>query len=67
MFQACPISGDSIGGSMGNGETVVYKGKSVQLCCSGCVKKFGKDPDKYLAKAEAEAKGASAHEGHHTM
>lgn len=63
----CPISGDKIGGGMGKGETVIYKGKAVALCCPGCIKDFGKDPAKYLAKAEAEAKGSAAHEGHHTM
>jgi len=46
----CPISGDKIGG-MGDGPTVVYKGKSVKLCCGSCVATFGKDPAKYLALA----------------
>ena len=59
----CPVSGEKIGGGMGKGETVVYKGKAVALCCPGCVKDFGKDPAKYLAKAEAEAKGGAAPEG----
>jgi len=52
----CPVSGDEVGGSMGPGKTVIYKGQAVQLCCPTCLKTFAKDPDKYLAKAEASAK-----------
>ena len=63
----CPVSGDEIGGKMGPGKTVIYKGQAVELCCPMCLKKFAKDPAKYLAKAEAEAKGGAAHEGHHAM
>ena len=66
----CPVSGDEIGG-MGPGKTVIYQGKAVQLCCGSCLKKFAKDPAKYLASAEAEAKPSKTspatgekHEGH---
>ena len=48
----CPVSGEAIGGDMGPGRTVVYKGKAVHLCCGSCVKTFAKDPAKYLALAE---------------
>ncbi len=48
----CPVSGDSLG-SMGAPVHVVYKGRLVGLCCSGCPSAFGKDPDALLAKAEA--------------
>lgn len=48
----CPVSGDSLG-SMGAPVQVVYKGKLVGLCCSGCPGNFGKDPDAFLTKAEA--------------
>jgi len=50
----CPVSGDSLG-SMGAPIQIVYKGKLVGLCCGGCPKTFAKDPDAYLAKAEASA------------
>jgi YHS domain-containing protein len=56
----CPVSGDEVGGSMGPGRTVIYKGQAVQLCCGSCVKKFAKDPDKYLAMVEPAAKPAKA-------
>jgi hypothetical protein len=52
----CPVSHEAIGGEMGPGKTVVYKGKAVTLCCGGCVKKFAKDPAKFLAEAEGAAK-----------
>jgi YHS domain-containing protein len=54
----CPVSGDKIG-EMGPGKVVVYKGKAITLCCGSCVKKFGKDPAKFLAAAEASSKSAS--------
>ncbi len=49
----CPVSGEEIG-SMGDGPSVVYKGKAVKLCCKGCLKTFAKDPAKYLAIAEGK-------------
>lgn len=56
----CPVSGEKIGGSMGEGRTVLYKGKAVQLCCGSCVKAFAKDPEKYLKAAEASVAPDSA-------
>jgi len=56
----CPVSGDEVGGSMGPGKTVIYKGQAIQLCCGSCVKKFAKDPDKYLAMVQPVAKPAKA-------
>lgn len=52
----CPVSHEDVG-SMGGGRTVLYKGQAVKLCCGGCVKKFGKNPDKFVAElAKADAK-----------
>jgi hypothetical protein len=59
----CPVSDEAIGG-MGPGKTVIYQGKAVQLCCGSCVKKFAKDPAKYLAAAESSAKPTEKKEGH---
>jgi hypothetical protein len=47
--KVCPVSGQALG-SMGDPIKVVVKGQTVFLCCSGCVEKIQKDPDKYLAK-----------------
>jgi hypothetical protein len=49
----CPTDGEKIG-SMGPGVPVIYKGRSVLLCCANCPKEFAADPDKYLAVALAD-------------
>lgn len=49
----CLISGEAVG-SMGEGQTVEYKGKLYHFCCSDCVKTFNKDPDKYVKALEAD-------------
>jgi hypothetical protein len=49
----CLISGEAIG-SMGEGETVEYKGKVYHFCCSDCVATFKKDSDKYVMAFEAD-------------
>ena len=47
----CPVSGEELG-SMGDAVTVTHAGRTVQLCCKSCVKKFKADPEKYLAKLD---------------
>lgn len=49
----CPTDGEKLG-SMGKPISVIYKGELVELCCAGCPKEFGNDPDKYLAIAKAD-------------
>jgi hypothetical protein len=75
----CVVSGDALeGGDMGGPVDYIHKetGKPdrlVRFCCSGCIKKFKKDPAKYLAKLDAAAakaepaapaKPADAHSAH---
>jgi hypothetical protein len=36
--------------------TVVYKGKTYYVCCSGCRDEFKADPEKYIKEAELKAK-----------
>lgn len=75
----CVISGDKLeAGDMGPPINYVYKeeGKPdrlVRFCCKGCIKKFKKDPAKYLKEiddaAAAKAAGkspapAAAHADH---
>lgn len=57
----CPVGGDTVDGAT----TYEYQGKVYNFCCPMCIDAFKKNPEKYAAKAEAEA-GAdhSAHEGH---
>ena len=64
----CVVSGEPIeNNDMGGPYDYVHKeeGKPdrlVRFCCEGCVKRFKKDPAKYLAKIDAAAKGEPAGE-----
>ena len=40
--------------SMGKSVTIVHKGQDVKFCCKAGIKKFTKDPKKYLVKLAAE-------------
>jgi YHS domain-containing protein len=51
---ACPVSGEDLGGEMGEPVKVTYKGRTVKLCCNMCKPKFEKEPAKYLAKLPGE-------------
>ncbi|OGX11808.1 MAG: hypothetical protein A2351_07210 [Omnitrophica bacterium RIFOXYB12_FULL_50_7] len=46
----CPISGEPVSGT----SFVEYQGKRYGLCCSGCDKMFLAEPEKYLAKMNAQ-------------
>lgn len=65
-LDTCVVSGEKLG-EMGDPYDYVYKeaGKPdrlVRLCCEHCVKKFKKDPAKYLKTIdEAAAAKAAAH------
>ena len=48
-FDYCVVM-DSKLGSMGDPVTKVYNGQEVKFCCAPCIKKFDKNPEKYLAK-----------------
>jgi YHS domain-containing protein len=45
----CIVSGEKLG-EMGNPVTIEYQGRQIGFCCESCVKKFRKDPSKYLSK-----------------
>jgi YHS domain-containing protein len=45
----CPVSGEVLG-LMGNPFKVSAEGKTVFLCCEGCLQQFKENPEKYLAK-----------------
>ena len=63
----CVVSGDKLG-SMGKPVTVQHEGRTIPLCCQGCVKPFKADPAKFAAKYDAlvaEKKSADQkHDGH---
>ncbi|NWF88575.1 MAG: YHS domain-containing protein [Ignavibacteriaceae bacterium] len=48
----CPVSGEEIDPEI----TAVYKGKTYALCCKSCLKKFNKDPEKYVSKLSEDGK-----------
>lgn len=54
-LKKCVVSGEELG-SMG--EPVAYKwgDVEVQFCCSDCVEKFEKEPEKFLAMVRAAGK-----------
>lgn len=49
---ACPVSGDKIGGDMGEPVNFVYKNRLIRFCCPGCKKDFLADPAKFIAKID---------------
>ncbi len=48
----CPVSGEDIE----DGVTTTYNGKTYALCCKSCLKKFTKDPEKYISKLNEDGK-----------
>lgn len=59
----CVVAGGKLG-SMGKPVTYVYKragqpDRTVMFCCKGCIRKFEKEPAKYLAKLDAATAAAT--------
>jgi len=44
----CPV----MGGEIDKSQYVDYKGKRIYVCCSGCLEKLKKNPEKYIKKLE---------------
>lgn len=61
----CKVSGEELG-SMGGPLKVSRGGKSILICCGGCVKAIKADPDKYFAARAASpaTKGEHDHQAH---
>ena len=49
----CPVTGEKLG-SMGPPIPVTVEGKTIQVCCDGCVAAVEKNPEKYLKVVEDE-------------
>ncbi|MDP3850771.1 MAG: hypothetical protein Q8Q59_09725 [Luteolibacter sp.] len=45
----CIVSDEKLG-EMGKPYVFVHDGQEIKLCCKSCLKKFNKEPDKYLKK-----------------
>ena len=52
----CVVTGESLGGDtkpieiVYKGKNASYKGKTVKVCCGGCVTKVKANPDKFFSK-----------------
>jgi len=53
LLKTCPVSGEKLGGDMGEPYFMVYQGQQVKFCCPMCKKDFDKDPAKFIAKIRA--------------
>ena len=54
-LDTCLISGEKLGGEMGEPVNVVYRNRLVRFCCAGCEKIFAKEPEKHLARLDEAA------------
>jgi len=54
-LDTCVVSGEKLGGEMGEPYVFTHDGQEVKLCCKSCKKKFDKSPDTYMKKIK-EAK-----------
>ena len=51
--QMCPVTGEPLG-SMGDPIPVTVQGRTIQVCCNGCVAAVKKNPEKYLKIIDQE-------------
>lgn len=55
-LNTCIVSGEKLGGDMGDPVVFVYDGREVKLCCKDCRKDFDKETAKFISKIDAAAK-----------
>lgn len=48
----CPVSTEEADPEV----TYTYKGKTYALCCNNCLKKFKKNPEKYISRLSEDGK-----------
>ncbi len=63
-LETCVVSGDKLGGEMGEPIDHVAGTQLVRFCCKGCVKMFESNPAAYLSKISATAGEQGEHDGH---
>jgi hypothetical protein len=51
--KVCPVTGERLG-AMGPPPSVVIAGRTVFVCCKGCIPELQKEPAKYLAKLQGQ-------------
>jgi len=52
----CVVSGEKLGGDMGDPVVFVHEGREIKLCCASCRKDFDAAPAKFVTKVDAAAK-----------
>ena len=55
-LKTCLVSGDGLD-DMDDRVSIVHEGQTFEFCCKPCVKKFYKNPRKYVKALEKAAKG----------
>lgn len=50
-LKTCLVTGDGLD-DMDERVTTVYKGQTFEFCCKPCLKKFNKNPEKFLKELE---------------
>ena len=52
-LDTCIVSGEKLGGEMGDPIQYTHEGRDIKFCCKGCVSMFEKDSAKYIEKLDA--------------
>ena len=55
-LDTCVVSGEKLGGDMGEPYVFTYEGREIKLCCKSCKKDFDKETAKFVAKVDEAAK-----------
>ena len=58
-LEKCIVSDEKLG-EMGKPVVLTYEGQEMKFCCKDCVKKFNKEPAKYIKLMEESAKKTPA-------
>jgi YHS domain-containing protein len=52
-LDTCPVSGDKLGGDMGQPVNIIYNNRLVRLCCADCQKELTAKPAEFIKKLDA--------------
>ena len=61
-LKTCLVTGEKLGGDMGDPLAFTYEGQEIKLCCKGCKKAFDKEPAKYIKKLAEEVRKLKTNE-----
>lgn len=63
-LKTCVVSGEKLGGDMGDPYVFTHRGREIKLCCKSCLKDFNKEPAKFIRKLEEAEKGKADNRSH---